>query len=329
MKRRMFFLAVVVSLLCGEAFCADSKNSGDSVVVRQVKGHGQVRAEAIRDALYQAVAQARGVRVGSDEYDIGFDSVSVTGPRRKKGARFDAASVRAAGTTNRAAIDGLVKTYEVLDEKKIDENTYEVTLSVSVQVYEAPEKTRRVKLAVMPLRVVQEYYRFGELKMISGQLSGILSQKLNSLFTNTNKFAVLDREYIQSFSHEKDILLSDDAPIVEKAKLGMVLGADYVLAGTISRAQLRRRKLRSQAVGRTIYEYEADFVFDYRLIVSATRRVSFSDTVTISLETDQVRKLVKRWRPDNLDYSELVENLAARVANLTIESVCHPIINHH
>jgi hypothetical protein len=148
-----------------------------------------------------------------------------------------------------------------------------------------------------------------------------LSQQLSAGITQTNKFAVLDREYIDEFAQNRNILISDDSPIEEKARLGQVLGADYMIVGTISNAGLKIKERSSRAIGRAIREYEVDYVFDYRLIVAPTRQVKLADTVNIALEEDQVRVLVKRWRPEDLDYREMVDNLTARVAKQVIDSI--------
>ena len=145
MKKVLFFL-VVAALVCPRAF------SETKTIVREAKGRGVSRDEAIRNALYEAVSQAKGVKVDSGEYTLGYQAASAGVDREgtRRGVDFDAVSVRTGGTLRRTESEGLVKTYEVLDEKKIDENTYEVTLKVWVLDYEGADKTDRVKLAVMP-----------------------------------------------------------------------------------------------------------------------------------------------------------------------------------
>ena len=41
---------------------------------------------------------------------------------------IDAVSVQASGSLSQSEISGLVKTYEILEEKKLDDKTYEVKL---------------------------------------------------------------------------------------------------------------------------------------------------------------------------------------------------------
>lgn len=311
----MFFIVVV--LICPQAL-SDTKT-----IVREVKGQGITRDEAIKNALSRAVAQAKGVKISSGEYDFGYRSASVDIERKnsRKKVEFDAVSVQTGGSVLKTDIEGLVKTYQILSERKIDDNTYEVTLKVWVFDYETPDKTDRLRLAVMPIKVLSRFYQFGNLKTTAGDISRQLSHKLSVGLTETNKFAVLDREYILDFAHERNILLSDDSSLEEKAKLSKVAGADYMVVGTISDARLRIKQKTSSAIGHPIREYEADFVFDYRLIVGPTRQVKLADIVNISLETDEVRKLVKEWEPEDLDFREMLDNLISKVANQVVETI--------
>jgi len=310
-------LFVITALLCPEAF------SATKTIIRQTKGHGINRDEAIKKALSQAVAQVRGVKISSGDYEFGYRSASADIEKKDTGKKveFDAVSVHTGGSVLKTEIEGLVKTYEVLDEKKIDDNTYEVTLKVWVYDYEAPDKTSRIKLAIMPIKTLRQRYQFGDFLTPAGDLSRKLAQKLSVGLSETNKFAVLDREYVLDFAHNRNILLSDDSSLEEKAKLGKVLGADYMIVGTISDARLQIKQKTSSAIGHPIREYEADFVFDYRLIIGPTRQVKLADIVNISLETEQVKELVKEWEPEDLDFREIIDNLTFRVANQVVGTI--------
>ncbi|MHC4241055.1 MAG: CsgG/HfaB family protein [Planctomycetota bacterium] len=315
--KKIYMLLLVAALVCPKAY------SAPTTIVRQTKGQGVTREQAIYSALYQAVAQAKGIAVSSGRYNLGFQSTGMGFDTQdtRKSIEIDSVSVQTDGSTRLTDIAGWVKSYEVIDEQKIDDRTYEVTIKAWVYDYEDPEQTNRLKLAVMPIQTLYDSYRFGNYVPSGVEMSLKLSQQLSAGITQTNKFAVLDREYIDEFAQNRNILISDDSPIEEKARLGQVLGADYMIVGTISNAGLKIKERSSRAIGRAIREYEVDYVFDYRLIVAPTRQVKLADTVNIALEEDQVRVLVKRWRPEDLDYREMVDNLTARVAKQVIDSI--------
>ncbi len=315
--KKIYMLLLVVALVCPKVF------SAPKTIVRQTKGQGVTREQAIDKALYQAVAQAKGIAVSSGRYDFGFQSagVGIDTKDTGKSIEFDSVSVQAGGSTRLTDIAGWVKSYKVIDEQKINDRTYEVTIKAWVYDYEDPEQTNRLKLAIMPIQTLYDSYQFGDYVPSGVEMSVKLSQQLSAGITQTNKFAVLDREYINEFAQNRNILISDDSPIEEKARLGQVLGADYMIVGTISTARLKIKERSSRAIGRPIREYEVDYVFDYRLIVAPTRQVKLADTVNIALEEYQVKVLVKRWRPEDLDYREMVDNLTARVAKQVIDSI--------
>jgi curli biogenesis system outer membrane secretion channel CsgG len=307
MKTICGFLAITV-VFCSLAFAEDT-------TLKQVQGQGPTRDDAIKNGLFQAVAQAKGIKVGSGDYSFGYRSASADINRTSTGKTvgFDAVSVQTSGTLQTTDIAGLVKTYEVFDEKKLDDGTYQVTLKVWVYNRVA-DKTSRTRFAVMPLRPEEQSYSFINLTMPGDQLADKLSQKITTALTQTNKFAVLDREHIQEYLHEQKVLFNT-APIEEQAKIGQTLGADYMLVGTITEAGLRIKHSTNEAIaGVNFKEYRADFAFDYRVIVASSRQIKFSDSVRLRLETSDVKQLVTKWEPTDLDYKELVDNLIAKAA---------------
>ena len=308
-------LFAITAVLCSLVFA-------DDATLRQVQGQGPTRDEAIKNGLYQAVAQARGVKVGSGDYSFGYRSASADINRGGTGKQveFDAVSVQTAGTLNTTEIAGLVKTYEVIDEKKLSDNTWQVTLKVWVYDHQPVDKSARLRVAVMPIRTTVGSYIFAGLVMPADTLADKLSQKLTTALAQTNKFAVLDREHIQEYLHEQKVLFNT-APIEEQARIGEALGADYMLVGTVTQAGLRIKNTATEAISHTFKEYDADFAFDYRLIVAPSRQVKFSDSVRLHLETDEVKKLVKKWEPSDLDYDELADNLIAKIATEVVNKL--------
>ncbi len=322
MKRAL--LLVIILILVSSPLLAAEANTK----VLETKGQGVNRDEAINQALKQAVAQARGVAVSSIDTNFLYRSASADIERTDTGKRveFDAVGVQTGGTTLRTDMAGLIKTYEVLSEKILKNGLYEVMLKVWVYDYESPEKSDRLRLAVMPIRTLAPSYTFGNLTVPSFDVSRQFSQRLASALTQTNKFAVLDREYIQEFARERNILLSDSTSLDELSRLGEVLGVDYMLVGTITDAGIRRDQQFSPAIGRPTSEYEADFTFEYRLIVGPTRQIKLAGVLDISLDkTEQIKKLVKKWEPQDMDWREMTDNFITMAANQLVETVIDQI----
>ncbi len=300
------------------------KTEPNNAVIREVIGRGRNRDGAVKNALYRAVEQVRGVRVDSSNYEFGFRSSGVgvgdDGPGRRR-IEFDSVDVATDGTVYTTEIGGLVRSYNVLDEKQIDQNTYEVTVQVAVYDYGARGQTGRVKIALMPAKTQQDNYGFLS-QIISGDtLSSLFSQRLVAGLTQTNKFAVLDRESIVDFTRENEMLFSFDAPLGEQAKLAETLGADYLLVGTISQAKIERIERYLKAANYTARKFKARFNFDYRLVDSSTKQVVLASNAQKYLEDEQVRKLADEQNPVEWDSAQVRDAFISLVANDVIAAV--------
>lgn len=308
-------IVLLVSLFSGIALSA-------SVVERESRGKGKSRSEAIKQALYDAVSQVKGISVSSGDVSINLESstvgIDVEGGNRT--ISVDSLEVRGEGTSLKTKTSGMVKSYEVLSESIVD-GVYEVNLKVFVYVYKSPLATDRKRLAVMPLRAMSVEYNFLGLKTTAPEMVKLLSKKLTSLLSQTNRFSILDREHIEEFAFEQKILLSDAASVKEKAKLSEIMGCDYMLVGTIRRANIKKWTEFSKVIGRKINEYEGDFVFEYSIIAAATSQIWLSDEIVLSLDNNQVKKLSKRWRPKRLDLKEMRDNFVTLAAKEVLNGI--------
>jgi len=294
------------------------KTEPNNAIVKEVVGRGRNRDEAIKNGLYRAVEQVRGVKVDSSRYEFGFRSSGVgvgdDGPGRRR-IEFDSVNVGTNGTVYTTEIGGLVRSYNVLDEKQIDPDNYEVTLQVSVYDYAVRGQTGRVKIALMPAKTQQGNYAFLNQSISGDTLSSLFSQRLVAGLTQTNKFAVLDRESIDDFVREKNMLFSFDAPLAEQAKLAETIGADYLLVGTITQAEIQRIDRFLKAANYTSRKFKARFDFEYRLVDSATKQVVLASNEQKYLEDEQVRNLADEQNPAEWDPAQVRDAFLSAVAN--------------
>ena len=305
MKKIIFiltlFLVTAVVVAAGQNNSTPSRPDGSILrtntsnsVTREVTGQGRNRDEAIKNALYRAVEQVRGVRVDSGTYEFGYRGTSAGFGTTQPGRRsidIDSMDFSTQGTVYTTEIEGLIKGFEVIEENKVDDQTYEVKLKVNVFDYAARGLTPRVKIALMPVKTMQSSYRFLNQTISGDVLSSVFSQRLTMGLTQTNKFAVLDRESISDFIGEKKMLLSFDAPLGEQAKLAETLGADYLLIGTITQAVIEQIDKRLEAANFTSIQYQARINFNYRLVDSSTKQVVLASDEQKYLKNDEVRML--------------------------------------
>lgn len=295
-----------------------------NAVTREVTGQGRNRDEAIKNALYRAVEQARGVKVDSGTYEFSYRGTSAGFGTRQPGQRsidVDSMDFSTKGTVYTTEIGGLIKSYDVLEEKQIDPDTYQVKLNVAVYDYAARWQSQRIRVALIPVRMMQNNYRFLNSSISAEMLSALFSRRLTAGLTQTNKFAVLDRESLSDFAAEKNILLSLDAPLREQAKLAETLGADYLLVGTINQAKIEKIEKYLQVADYTTTEFKARLNFDYRLVDSATKQIALASSVQKYLENEEVRKLADEQDPAEWDPAQVRDAFIALIVNDVIEAI--------
>jgi len=321
MKRISFFTIVLVLLLYSAGLSFGEDANDINVVVREVKATGKTREDAIKKGLYEAVSQVRGVEVDTADYGLGFytSAAGITTDDNRKEIDFDSVSLSTEGSVAKTAARGLVKSYEVLKEERIGD-LVEVALKVWVYDYRPPLLSDKKKLAIMPIKPLKSQYFFGFL-MPGEDVSKQLSQKLQILLSQTNKFAVLDRLNKKDYENEKEILLSEEASIEEKAKLGEVLGAEFILAGTISDAVLTKEKKLLEATGYETNEYRARFVFEFSVVVSASRQVVLSDIIDIAFKSEEVEKLVERDKYKYEDMKRVGDRIISIIAGKATDKI--------
>jgi hypothetical protein len=341
-------LSILICSTCSILFAAEN------VVPVEVKGQGVTRDLAIQNALYQAVSQVQGVAVGSalavggvdtSHVDIKRDpdasqKTTITGPagavtEETKGLvkTKDKVEVSTATLTPVTLTDvkGLVKSYEVVNEKEVSPKVYEVTLKVQVYDYQSPEDAKKLRLAVFPFeaavpaRLIVEHRdnESTEIRELASEkrLGEQFSQYLNTMLARSDKFTVLDRDTQGAILKEKRILASPDAPLEEQMRLGEALGADYMVVGTVPQIKITVEEKFNAAIGSTTRRFTAILEAEYRLIVGPTRQVAASDQLRIKLEDQQVKALMEKWESDRIDYNEMEQNLVQRAARQITDMV--------
>ncbi len=303
MKKLIFILTLCIAFVTIVTASENSvqTNSGTVLktntvdfVTREVTGQGRNRDEAIKSALYTAISQARGVKVGSQNYEMGYRGTTADFGTIQPGQRsvaIDSLNFSTKGTVYTTEIEGIIKGFEVLEENQVNDNTYEVKLKVNVYDYAARGLTPRVKVALMPVKTMQNSYRFLDQTIPGQTLSNIFTQRLMMGLTQTNKFSVLDRESIKAFVDEKEMLQAFDAPLSQQSKLAETLGADYLLVGNITQAVIERIETHLEAANLTSTQYQARINFNYRLVDSATKQVVLALEEQKYLKNDDVRNL--------------------------------------
>lgn len=281
--------------------------AGEQVTILNVEGFGISHNEAIQNGLIQALKQAKGVTVESQQAFAKSLREKSTSQDGNNSHQIDIRALSA--SVVKEATQGLINEYRIIASQKTSAGEWEVRLEVKMLRYKTPgiSPHSRRKIAIIPFRSTKSSYNFRGVRIPASEISRQFNQKLVTEMTQTRRFTILDREYMEEFLREKNLVLSGDAPVAEQMKIGEVLGVDYLLIGTISEANLKRTPYTIQVTGETGYDYSAAFVADYRIMVMATRQVKWSDSVTLALGNDEINRLAPSLRPDQLQQALLTK----------------------
>ena len=236
------------------------------VVAVQVDGSGLTKESAIEQALVQAIRQVNGTHINSQQ--------SIASAQARINGESDIRIEIAKGTDIKAK--GQIVGYDILDSQCL-EGDCSVTLNVKVHrkkvhKYKVPglATDKRRRIAVLPFTGGREFR-----KMVTRQIQEQLVQ--------SRRFAVLDRKHEREYRAEKSLWQSNDVPVAEKARLGKVLGLDYIVLGSIEKAGVRRWTTNIELTGEKYNHVRTSATVSYQVIAVATRQIKWSDTVSVTL----------------------------------------------
>jgi len=296
-------------------------------VERTVKGQGATRELAIRGALHEAVAQVQGVIVSTGIATTGayVGNIDVTRQEVNKSIEMEGISVQTLETITLTQAEGLVKTYEVIDERRLDDGSFEVTARVQVYDYQSPLNSTQKTLAIYDFEAPQRRYEFGDYTIAGDELAMQFSQRLSTMLLAGGRFNVLDRAYDRPIRQEMDLVRSGQTDVEQKAMLKQVIGADYLLSGRIQKASIEiiRRKLPTTNI--TVEEYRGWFDGEVRLLVPATREVAFSHEYHIKLKNEQIKALADEWKRDERDFNQVRRAFMDLAAQRIVEDVLNDV----
>lgn len=171
-------------------------------------------------------------------------------------------------------VSGVVRRFQVSSATQSqDKSSWTVAIVAEIPVYAASTASKRLSVAVLPFRIESKGAEGAEYeRVVRPMLVDALSQ--------SNKLAVLDRDYQSENQGEIEQLRGEDFNKDQAARLGNRLGADYIIVGSITKATVFTETKTIKSANRTIYgATHADASMTFRLIEAATGVVQLSATL--------------------------------------------------
>ncbi|MEZ6852950.1 CsgG/HfaB family protein [Halodesulfovibrio aestuarii] len=277
-KKTPFQLVLRMLIIICILLLTFSVESHAKVVSATTTGMAASRDAAIEDALIQAVRQIKGVSLQSASVAVRAGATETTNGTRNTKFKAENASVTGMKTS------GVIAGYDIIDETN-DNGLWNVTLEAQINVYETPglAPDNRRKLAIVGFKASTANRKRG--------VPQVFQQKLTDSLVQSRRFTVLDREEDALYQREKANWKSDDFAIAEQAKLGMRLGADYIVTGKILSYTTSCTKKTIDLTGESYFIERIAAQVSYKVIVPATMQVKWSSTVTVdkTYERDTAR----------------------------------------
>ncbi len=298
-----------------------------TTVERVVKGTSKTRAQAVKNALYEAVSQVQGVVVTSGVVTsaASVGSIDVTREEVDKSIEMESISVRGQSDITLTQAEGLVKSYEVIDEQQTDDG-WSVTVKVQVYDYQSPLASTKPTLAIWAFEIPVQPCVFGNLSVAPNELHKQFVQRMSTLLADSGRFNLLDRTYDKAFLEERNIMKSGDTGVEQKSRLKNVEGADYLVTGRIRRCEIATEIKPLPTTGLRSEEYRGHFVAEVQLLIPTTRQVAFSHEYRIKLKTPEIKALADDWKRDERDFDQIKDAFLDLAIHHVIEDVLNDLL---
>ena len=168
------------------------------VVTKKFEGKGRTSNQAIEDALVKAITSVNGIALSSNTVSAVLESsvdVNSAGVKKSYGADGDIYLKKIIKKTN-----GVIKNYELISEKK-EGNVVTVQLNVSITKLADSVEAKRLRLALLPFKFNKSIQ-----PQDAQEFDAVFSRNLVNNLTNTGRFGMLDRQYLDEQSQELDFI---------------------------------------------------------------------------------------------------------------------------
>ena len=294
-----WFTATVAAVLTGAVI---TSGHAETLTVTSF-GIGQTPQAAIDKALEQAVEQVTGVKLQVAR-GLSESVVSVDGGDRG-GSRVTEAFQQEA----RQQAGGIVKSFDIVSVE-LTSDSFVARLNVGVERYAPPglpTQDRRRIIVAPPVNLAN----------LAPSETAVLRDALEAYLVQTRRFAILDRQNDSAYRSEMELLKSPDVPISEAARIGQVIGADYVLLTKMRQLESTTQEavlpITGQRESRTSSRATADFV----VVEIGDRQVKWAGQVVNQTAGDRdaaLRSLA----------SQLGENVVSDIYPLRVIQVVAP-----
>ena len=256
-----------------------------SYVPVDAQGSGVTRKDAIADALQDAVSQVNGAEIAAEM------SSSIKEKSSDKNGKDEYSSEESFQENVKKKTKGVIRSWKLLDEKKEEgeDGLWVVNLNVTVAQYKLSKQLERLRITVAPFQISPTVSD----PQLATKFMESFPNGLVDYLAQSRRFALLDRDFLDSQARELDFIKRGDVRAEELAKIGNKVGADFIVVGLVEDIFKRENIVTMRSTGQQIKNVQTGARISYRIIDVATTQIKFSDTVAYdpSQGNSTVRKM--------------------------------------
>jgi curli biogenesis system outer membrane secretion channel CsgG len=239
------------------------------------KGSGPSAGVAVQEAMKMAILEVNGATIDTSSVAVkfGLDVTEGQTSAMLRGAAF----AEAIAQRSKGAITG----FKLLDltEPTTQGGVYKVTIEAAIAKFRPPEDSKKIKIAIAPLRVNANSFVFGTQSVPASKIAQDIHQQILDALTATGRFSVLDRDFGSDVQQELDLVSTGQTPNSEMAKLSQTLSADVVWVGTINDFAYVRTVRKLITSDRELVSYSGGWSVSQRILNVSTRQIMLSNTL--------------------------------------------------
>lgn len=236
-----------------------------TVVSVEAEGYGSKKGDAVADALLQAVSQVNGSEIAGQT----MSSLKETAIESENGNAYLLSESYQNDIATRS--QGVVNSWQILSATQDPNGMWVVNLKADVSKYQASKQLKRLRMAVVNFRVEDNVPR-----KQGDAASKAFTRALEDGLTQSRKFAMLDRSFEKEQQKELSNIANGGYATEEMARLGNKAGTDYLIVGTVSKANSVSKKIKLKTSDREITVSTSTVSISYRIIDATTSQVKFS-----------------------------------------------------
>lgn len=301
-------------LLLVTFFYFSQSHANTSVGFKEVEanGSGNSYQQAVNNALLDVIARTQGKDITSQKLLESVEASEVGDDDRS----YYSSDVYVQQVVEKT--QGSVLGFDVIDSAE-DNGRWTVSLIVKVPDYKVSKSAQRQRIVLAPFKANISVFSISGNRVNTQATLSELRESLSGALVNTRKFSILEREELDTVAQELAVALSEHSSPAEIARVGNILTADFVLAGSIENLgyQIAEKKMRTS--DKVFKSGSGELSVNVKLIEVATTQIVYSKSFSVDVTDKDFNNGV------NASSSEILSKLFARAIPKIVREVTDQI----